>query len=1265
VRRTALGSVLVLVLGSGLSGIETAGAQETTPRAIPPPMPVPEMPVPEESRPAGPPPGATLEAAPPVEPAPLAPPLTTGFPGLGDNICTLTTGCIIPPDTHGAAGPNHLMEVLNTEVQVQDRGGAVLPGWPVTLNDFWAPVNPPIPPASAPAGAFDPRVHYDPEADRWISVACDENYTLHPDESAVMVGVSVTGDPTGPWYRFRFDVDPTNQVWADYPNVGFNGKWVVVQVNLFTVLTPTFASSQIWVFDKTQLYAGNFTPAGDFRVVGHSGTQVPATTYDTAEPNLYLLQRWNGAFGRLRLYRITGPANAPVLEWLDPDPHWVDSPVPWSGSATGNPPIDFAPQIEPPAAVDGCTNCSPGNCLIQANDDRIQNLVLRNGTLWTTQTVFFPDGGSPSRSSVQWWQIDPNTTNVLQRGLVDDPTGSRFFAFPSIAVNKHEDVLLGYSSFEDTQYASGSYSFRTFFDLPDTMQPESPLHAGDACYFKDLNAVPSRNRWGDYSATVVDPDETKLWTLQEYAAFSDPGALVAEYRDKWGTWWGMLDTTRTISISDVSLPEGDSGTTPFTFTLALSAPTPLPVAVSWSTSDGTATTLDGDYVGAAGAVTFAPGETTQTLTVDVSGDMKFEADETFVVNLSFPTNAELADNQATGTILNDDLPPRMSIGDVQALEGDSGTTDFTFQVTLSQPSGLAASAAVLTVDGTATVADADYNTYVGPPVSFPPGVTLQAVTVTVNGDTNLEPDEVFYADLTGPVGATLLKARGVGVIQDDDTPLVGVEAFTAVAGPTGGQLLLQWLNPAGAVGADEVVIRYNQGNGCSFPTGAADGLGVAPAISPVDVGNTQSTPHTGLVDDQEYCYRAFIRYGGSYSGGEDLRATPFDAGSGKLRWKYFTGATVLAAPTVSTPMVMGFSNDNYVHALQRGPSGGPWPGHPWRPWSLGSPAQQRSPVVPLPSGPLAYVTTQDGRVHAISVDAGVPLWETQLLQMDDVTPATAEGAPAGIFTVFKGAWDYILVGTNESDDNRLYALDPLTGAVLGRFDDGGGIGAILGMPTVDYAASRVYFASMRGSNNATLWCLDLGPPGPGALTLRWKTDAGHIAGSAVLRRDRVYAVDTSGNAWSVSTAESGTFPNTPEDMHSFNLGDVNPKGFLFPDRRNDDLYVATENKVHGLVDAGGAVWSRKWPELDLGSSHPSIALFWPGTNILYVGVDQYPNVGNPSRVLQIDTVSGNVVNDVILESSPQAVGAPSLDTVNNMLHVGSEPGVLYGLGLPF
>ena len=195
--------------------------------------------------------------------------------------------------------------------------------------------------------------------------------------------------------------------------------------------------------------------------------------------------------------------------------------------------------------------------------------------------------------------------------MVDDTNGFRFFAFPSIAVNKHDDVLLGYSSFEDIYHASASYSFRYSFDNPDEMRDELVIRSGDACYFKDLDKLPSRNRWGDYSATVVAPDDTRLWTLQEYAADLDLAETDPKYRDKWGTYWGMLDPSRKITITDVTATEGDVLTTPFTFTLELKdatgteyAPSPLPVTVEWSTADGTAL-AGSDYVPvASGTVSF-------------------------------------------------------------------------------------------------------------------------------------------------------------------------------------------------------------------------------------------------------------------------------------------------------------------------------------------------------------------------------------------------------------------------------------------------------------------------------------------------------------------------------------------------------------------------------------------------------------------------------------------------------------------------------------
>ena len=114
------------------------------------------------------------------------------------------------------------------------------------------------------------------------------------------------------------------------------------------------------------------------------------------------------------------------------------------------------------------------------------------------------------------------------------------------------------------------------------------------------------------------------------------------------------DQIPTISITDAQGNEGNNGTTAFTFTVSLSAPSGSPVTVQFATANGSATTGNKDYTAASGTLTFTAGETERTVTVLVRGDRKNEANETFAVNLSNPTNATLLDAQGIGTILNDD-----------------------------------------------------------------------------------------------------------------------------------------------------------------------------------------------------------------------------------------------------------------------------------------------------------------------------------------------------------------------------------------------------------------------------------------------------------------------------------------------------------------------------------------------------------------------------------------------------------------------------------
>jgi hypothetical protein len=120
-----------------------------------------------------------------------------------------------------------------------------------------------------------------------------------------------------------------------------------------------------------------------------------------------------------------------------------------------------------------------------------------------------------------------------------------------------------------------------------------------------------------------------------------------------------------ISIGDVTLAEGTNGVTSFQFPVTLSSASANEVTAQFQTSDGTATLSDGDYQPASGIVTFLEGQTAQSLEVVVDADSRIEADETFVVELSSPSGATISDNQATGTIQNDDIPD--GPGDVSGL----------------------------------------------------------------------------------------------------------------------------------------------------------------------------------------------------------------------------------------------------------------------------------------------------------------------------------------------------------------------------------------------------------------------------------------------------------------------------------------------------------------------------------------------------------------------------------------------------------------------
>jgi hypothetical protein len=218
-----------------------------------------------------------------------------------------------------------------------------------------------------------------------------------------------------------------------------------------------------------------------------------------------------------------------------------------------------------------------------------------------------------------------------------------------------------------------------------------------------------------------------------------------------------------ITISDATVAEGNTGTRAATFRVTLDVPSGQTITIAYATADGTAT-AGSDYQATSGILTFAPGETSKNVTVPVIGDRLGEANETFVVNLTSPTTATVADGRGVGTILDDE--PRVTISDVSKKEGNGGTTLFVFTVTLSAAYDAPVTVNFATANGTAAAGE-DYAAASGT-VTFAPGETTQTITVRVRGDKTKEADEWFYLDLWGATSAVFADARGVGTILNDD-----------------------------------------------------------------------------------------------------------------------------------------------------------------------------------------------------------------------------------------------------------------------------------------------------------------------------------------------------------------------------------------------------------------------------------------------------------------------------------------------------------------
>jgi hypothetical protein len=487
-RAAKVASVDPRLLPSAPAEVEEEGVET-------PPMPLPaDLPVPAAFAWRSPMPAAETfdnQFAPQPESATVA----RSFLALTDN------NTFTPPDTSGAAGPNHLVVALNTQLRFQTRTGTeVLSS---SLRTFFDPIR-------NDGRVFDPHVAYDARTNRWILCATSDqkiSSTAKATGSGFLLGISKTADPTGLWDLYRYAA-PDDTVWFDFPQLGFNDATIVVSLNVYQTADDKFVRAAIY-----QVSRADPSSATVVDYPNNGGGFAPVTSYDGGSVS-YIVQRWNGSSGGngfLRLYSLSSAGITPIA--------FVSTPFPWTGSgANGD---DFAPQAGTAQKI-------------AAGDDRILSPILRNGSIWAVHTVFTPLG-APTRASTQWWQIAPSGA-LLQRGILDDVTSTFSYTFPSIAVNTRNDVVIAGTRFSaTTTFPSAFYIYRPAGTPATTASQPVIFRSGDAPYNKIINTTSTSNRWGDYSATCVDPvNGVDFWTIQEYAGTPLTGV------DRWGTWWVQL-----------------------------------------------------------------------------------------------------------------------------------------------------------------------------------------------------------------------------------------------------------------------------------------------------------------------------------------------------------------------------------------------------------------------------------------------------------------------------------------------------------------------------------------------------------------------------------------------------------------------------------------------------------------------------------------------------------------------------------------------------
>ncbi len=468
------------------------------------------------------------------------PPVGVSFEGM--DIAAGCGGCL-PPDTNGAVGPNHYVQMVNEAFAVYNKTtGAVIKA-PTKINQLWSATT--TQPECKAQNSGDPIVIYDQLADRWLLsqfvASASPNY-------AECIAVSTSPDPAGTYYLYEFD--ESTSVFHDYPHIGIWPDAYYMSSNEFPDGAETNSGAGAFAFERAQMLAGQparfvwFDEAaiasGGYVPGGQNPTNLDGRTLPPAGAPNYFIET--------DIPPLTPqPATSAVMciwkfhvDWTDPTQSTFGTgstaPVAMGGGlfkGNGGQPEFIIPvaNFVPAQCVYGQgPNCVPEKIVagvqpatLDTLGDRImfraayrnfgdhESLVVHH----TVVTAADPPTGA-TRTGLRWYEVRnlSTTPTIYQQSTFAplDPTNPIWRWMGSPAMDHVGNIAIGYSASGPNYFPSLHYAGRLATD------PLGELTQGEAVLFQGLGIQGyPLNRWGDYSDLTVDPtDDCTFWYTNEY-----------------------------------------------------------------------------------------------------------------------------------------------------------------------------------------------------------------------------------------------------------------------------------------------------------------------------------------------------------------------------------------------------------------------------------------------------------------------------------------------------------------------------------------------------------------------------------------------------------------------------------------------------------------------------------------------------------------------------------------------------------------------------